>query len=131
MIKTILKRISKIGNLVITWFNFAMFFAMRPCWSGISKTLGYGDNQSWLLYNLPALIWGLLFIIAITTTLFYITSKKDKKLWSYIFNAINLLFLIVILVIIKLGAIDYLDYIWPNFFKYVGLAALLLVIKFI
>ena len=56
MIKTILKRISKIGNLVVAWFNFSMFFAMRPCWSGISKTLGYGNNQTWLLYNLPVLV---------------------------------------------------------------------------
>ena len=130
MIKTILKRISKIGNLVVAWFNFAVFFAMRPCWSGISKTLGYGNNQTWLLYNLPVLVCGLLLIIAITTTVFYIKSNKNKNLWSYIFNGINLAFLVVILVIIKLGAIDYLDYVWPNFFKYVGLAALLLLLIF-
>ena len=82
MIKTILKRISKIGNLVVAWFNFSMFFAMRPCWSGISKTLGYGNNQTWLLYNLPVLVCGLLLIIAITTTVFYIKSNKNKNLWS-------------------------------------------------
>ena len=61
MIKNILLKVSKIGNLVVAWFNFFMFFAMRPCWSGISKTLGYEKNPTWLMYNLPVIIWILLF----------------------------------------------------------------------
>ena len=43
MIKRVLEKVSKIGNLVFAWFNFMMFFAMRPCWSGISKTLKYEE----------------------------------------------------------------------------------------
>jgi len=132
MIKNILLKVSKIGNLVVAWFNFFMFFAMRPCWSGISKTLGYEKNPTWLMYNLPVIIWILLFGIAVATTVFYLISKKEKNLWSYIFNGVNFIFLVAVFVIINLGAIDYMDYIWPNFFKYVGIViAILFVIFFV
>ena len=43
---------SKISNLVLSWFNFILFFAMRCCWSGISKTLGYEDNYDDIIYYL-------------------------------------------------------------------------------
>ena len=131
MIKKILLKVSHIGNLVLSWFNFWMFFAMRPCWSGISKTLGYEDSYSSLLYNLPIIIWILLFLIAVSNSiLFLLNRKKDKNLYSYIYNGVNIVFLIAVIVIINLGAIDYMDYIWPNFFKYVGLSAALLITIF-
>ena len=140
MIKNSLNRVSKIGNLVFAWFNFIMFFAMRPCWSGISKTLKYeeivdkfgeGHFLSWLMLNLPVILWILFFLIALSNTiLFLLKSKKD--LYSYIYNGVNIVFFVAVLVIIKLGAIDYMDYIWPNFFKYLGLVGgILLVIFFI
>lgn len=129
MIKNILLKVSKIGNLVLSWFNFFMFFAMRPCWSGISKTLGYEDNMTWLLYNLPVIIWILFFVIAVTNTVLFLTKKKSN-LWSYIMNGVNVVFLVAVLVIIALGAIDYLDYIWPNFFKYVGICVAVLMVVF-
>ena len=56
MLKKVLLHVSKIGNLVLAWFNFCMFFAMRPCWSGISKILGYEDSQSSLIYNFPIIV---------------------------------------------------------------------------
>ncbi|MBQ9731225.1 MAG: metallophosphoesterase [Bacilli bacterium] len=131
MIKNILLKVSRIGNLVLSWFNFFMFFAMRPCWSGISKTLGYEDNMTWLLYNLPVIIWILFFVIAVANTVLFLTKKKNN-LWSYIMNGVNVIFLVAVFVIIALGAIDYLDYIWPNFFRYVGICvAVLMVIFFI
>ena len=131
MIKKIILKVSHIGNLVLAWFNFWMFFAMRPCWSGISKTLGYEDSYSSLLYNLPIIIWILLFLIAISNSiLFLVNRKKDKNLYSYIYNGVNIVFLIAVIVIINLGAIDYMDYILPNFFKYVGLSAALLIAIF-
>ena len=87
MIKNSLNRVSKIGNLVFAWFNFIMFFAMRPCWSGISKTLKYeeivdkfgeGHFLSWLMLNLPVILWILFFLIALSNTiLFLLKSKKD------------------------------------------------------
>ena len=63
MLKKIMLKFSHIGNLVVSWFNFMMFFAMRPCWSGISKTLKYEEMCekfgvdhfiSNLILNLPA-----------------------------------------------------------------------------
>ena len=136
MIKNVLLKVSKIGNLVLSWFNFFMFFAMRPCWSGISKTLseafGFGDNPpEWLLF-LPVIIWVVLFVISVTTTALFLTKKKEKNLWSYILNGVNVVFLAAVMVVIALGAIDYLDYIWPNFFTYVGITiAVLMVIFFV
>ena len=52
---------SKMANLAVSWFNFIMFFSMRCCWSGISKTLGYEKNETWILLNLPVLIFFLFF----------------------------------------------------------------------
>ena len=121
---------SKIANLVVSWFNVFMFFAMRCCWSGISKTLQYEEVESivgkWFILNLPPILWFIfigLFIANIV--LFILKDKKDYK-WSYIFNGVNGLFFIVILVVIMLGAIDYMDYIWPPFFGYLGISLLVL-----
>ena len=131
MLKKILLNISKIGNVVLSWFNFCMFFAMRPCWSGISKKLGCEDGNFDLLYNLPVIIWIALFVIALGTTLLFILMRKEKNLWSYILNGVNAAFFIAVLVIVYLGALDYMDYIWPNFFKYVGIAVFLLALIYL
>ena len=131
MLKKILLNISKIGNVVLSWFNFCMFFAMRLCWSGISKKLGCEDGNFDLLYNLPVIIWVALFVIALGTTLLFILMRKEKNLWSYILNGVNAVFFIAVLVIVYLGALDYMDYIWPNFFKYVGIAPFLLALIYL
>lgn len=131
MVKKILLHVSKIGNVVLAWFNFCLFFALRPCWSGISKTLGYEKNPSWFLYNLPVIIWILLFLIALGTTFCYVFFfKKEKNIWSYIFNGVNIVFLIAIIVVIALGAIDYMDYVWINFLEYLLIAFLILLAVF-
>ena len=132
MLKKILLHISKIGNLVLAWFNFCMFFAMRPCWSGISKMLKYESSNSWFIYNLPVFVWVLFFLIALTCTILYIVFyKKDKNVWSYVFNGVNIAFFIVVIVVIALGAKDYMDYILPIFGIYVGIAAILLALIFL
>ena len=79
MIKKVLLKVSHIGNLVLAWFNFWMFFAMRPCWSGISKTLRYEDSYSSLLYNLPIIIWILLFLIAVSNSILFLLNRKKRK----------------------------------------------------
>ena len=122
--------ISKMANLILAWFNFFMFFAMRCCWSGISKTLGYEDGYNPLIYWLPVIVWILFLLVFIANVLLYKLMKKESKVWSFIFNGVNIIFLIVNLVIIKLGAIDYLDYIWPEFFNYLALTVLVLAILF-
>lgn len=134
MIKNILLKVSKIGNLVFSWFNFFMFFAMRPCWSGISKTLsdafGFGDNPPEFLLWLPVILWILFFVVAVTTTVLFLVKKKEKNLWSYILNGINVVFFVAVMVVIALGAIDYMLYIWPNFFRYVGIVLALFILIF-
>lgn len=122
---------SKISNLVISWFNFFMFFSMRCCWSGISKTLGYEDSYNWVIYWLPVMVWALLMLIFITNICLFKFMKKERKVWSFICNGINVIFVIVNLVIIKLGAIDYMDFVWPEFFTYFSLTLLVLTIIFI
>ena len=101
MIKNILLKVSKIGNLVFAWFNFFMFFAMRPCWSGISKTLGYEDSESWFILNLPVILWILFFAVAVTTTVLFLVKKKEKNLWSYILNGINVAFFVAVMFITR------------------------------
>ena len=80
---------SKMANLAVSWFNFIMFFSMRCCWSGISKTLGYEKNETWILLNLPVLIFFLFFGIFGANIALYLFMKKEKNLWSYIFNGVN------------------------------------------
>lgn len=129
MVKKILNNISKIGNLVVSWFNFFMFFAMRPCWSGISKTLEYEKSHSWFILNLPVILWIIFFLVAVSNTILFFKMKK-KNLYSYIYNGVNVIFFVAVMVVIALGAIDYMNYIWPNFFKYMGLVVALLLIVF-
>ena len=63
---------SKMANLAVSWFNFIMFFSMRCCWSGISKTLGYEKNETWILLNLPVLIFFLFFGIFVANIVLYL-----------------------------------------------------------
>lgn len=121
---------SKISNLVLAWFNFFMFFSMRCCWSGISKTLGYENGYNWIIYWLPVMVWALLMIVFIANICLFKFMKKENNLWSYICNGINVAFVVVNLVIIKLGAIDYLDYVWPEFFTYFALTLVVLIVIF-
>ena len=53
-------KVSKIGNLILSFFNLAMFFAIRMCWSGISKTLGYESSRSDFILLLPVFIFFIL-----------------------------------------------------------------------
>ena len=57
--------------------------------------------------------------------------KKDKNTWSYIMNTINVVLFIVIIVIIALGAKDYMSYAWPYFFRYCLIAIGILAFSFI
>ena len=47
----------KIVDVILALFNVFMFLAMRCCWSGISKTLGYNNGKPIILYNLPVIIF--------------------------------------------------------------------------
>ena len=127
--KKYLNYLSKGYNLVLSFFNLVLFFSIRMCWSGISKTLGYEDSYSGVILWLPVIIWFVLILIFVGNVLFYIL-RRDKNKWSYIMNGVNSLFLIVNIVIIVLGAIDYMFFAWPYVFTYFGMALVGLVIIF-
>ena len=85
----------KLTGIVLSMFNLMMFFSMRCCWSGISKTLGYEKNPSWLLLHLPELVCGLFLIVTILNISLYFIMKKEKNLWSIILNSFNLIFFVL------------------------------------
>ena len=95
MIKNILIKVSKIGNLVFAWFNFFMFFAMRPCWSGISKTLseafGFGDNPPEWLLVLPVII-----------DILIIGKLVPYRSIRYVMNVLPLISITIILILDKI-----------------------------
>ena len=112
------------AGTVLAFFNALMFFAMRPCWSGISSTLGYRGGSNTFLYLLPVFICVLLFIELLADL---ILKKIFKKNWLQImFLAISLVFFVAIMVIIALGAIDYMRFVWPKFWVAVGVLAVLI-----
>ena len=127
--KKYLNYLSKGFNLVLSFFNLILFFSIRMCWSGITKTLGYEDSNSVFILWLPVIIWFILIII-FGLNIFFFLKKRNKNLWSYIMNGVNTLFLIVYIVIVILGAIDYMFFAWPYVFKYIGMALLGLIVIF-
>lgn len=112
------------AGTVLAFFNALMFFAMRPCWSGISSALGYRGGSNTFLYFLPVFICVLLFVELLADL---ILKKIFKKNWPQImFLAISLVFFAAIMVIIALGAIDYMRFVWPKFWVAVGVLAVLI-----
>ena len=111
-------KIFRIVGTILAFFNALMFFAMRPCWSGISATLGYkGGSNTFLLY-VPIIICVLLFLLLISDL---VLKKVFKKNWLQIlFLSIHFVFLVAIIIIIVMGGKDYMRFVWPKFFVAVG-----------
>lgn len=125
MKKEIAFKVIKYLGSILAVFNAIMFFAMRPCWSGISSTLGYkGDPSNEFLYYLPIFICVLFFVIALSDLI--LKAIFDKKWMDIMFLAISGVFLGAIIAIIVLGAIDYMRFVWPKFL--IGLAAALVIL---
>lgn len=121
---------TKLFDIALSIFNFLMLLSLRICWSGISKKLGYEDNPTWLLYNLPVILTVVaLLVMATNITLFFVL-KKDSKIWAFIMVGVNIVFLVLNIVVIALGAIDYMHFIWPWFFVYLEIFAVIALILF-
>lgn len=117
-------KIIRIVGTVLAFFNLMMFFALRPCWSGISSTLGYKGGSNVFLYYLPIFICVLLLLILLADLIL----KKifGNKNWLHIlFAAVSTVFLVAIIIIIALGAIDYMRFVWPKFFLELAILAIL------
>lgn len=130
MKKELIYKVIKITSIILTLFNLLMYFSMRCCWSGISKTLGYEKAYNPLILHLPLIIFFVLLAVAITNILLLKFMKKEKNLWSIIMLAINIIFTIAVIVIIILGAIDYMYFIMPEFGKAVMIVSLVFFIMF-
>ena len=130
MKKELIYKIIKIASLVLALFNVLMYFSMRCCWSGISKTLGYEDAYNPLILHLPLIIFFILIGLAITNVTLFKVMKKEKYVWSIVTLAINFIFTIAVCVIIALGAIDYMYFIMPEFLKVSMITALIFFVIF-
>lgn len=117
-------KVIRIVGSAFAAFNLIMFYALRPCWSGISSTLGYKGGNNTFLYYLPVVICILLAVILLCDLILkHIFSKKN---WLHImFLAISVVFFAAIIVIIALGAIDYMRFVWPKFLTTLGVGAIL------
>ena len=127
--KELIYKIIKITGTVFAFFNFLMFFAMRLCWSGISGTIGYGQNGKLILYYVPVMICIFLFLVLISNLI--LNKLFDKNYLKITYLAFGLVFFIILMVIIKLGAIDYMRFVWPKFFRSLGLLAVVLALYFL
>lgn len=127
--KNIINKIIRIAGTVLAFFNLLMFYALRPCWSGISSTLGYKGGANTILYNLPLIICIVIFAVLLADL---ILKKifKDKNWINIAFLVVSLVFFIAIMVIIALGAIDYMRFVWPKFFLSAGVLVVVFVFYF-
>ena len=116
------KKIIGIAGLVLAVFNLLMFFSMRPCWSGISKTFGYTNGGSKFILGFPVYLCIVFFLIFISELALVIFSKFWKR-WPIIYLIVNTILLGGVIAIIVLGAKDYMRFIWVYFFKALGVAA--------
>ena len=69
--KNLIFRIIKIVGTLFAFFNALMFYAMRPCWSGISSVIGYKGGDNTILYYLPVIICVLLFVILLSDLILF------------------------------------------------------------
>lgn len=130
MRKEITFKIVKLISLILALFNLLMYFSMRCCWSGISKTLQYEKDYNQFILDFPLIVFFILLALAITTILLFKFMKKDSNLWSIIMIIVNFIFTIAVGVIIALGAIDYMYFIMPEFIKVSMITALIFFVIF-
>ena len=132
--KQIITKTIKITTLLLSLFNLLMYFSMRCCWSGISKTLsqmlGFEEGKNQFILDLPLIVFFILLAVFIANVVLFKIMKNEKNLWSYIMLGVNTLFTIVIAVIIALGAIDYMYFINQEFIKVCIVAAIVFFVIF-
>ena len=63
-----------------------------------------------------------------TTLIIFLDIFKDFS--QHTLQGINLIFFVVLMVIIKLGAMDYMRFIWVEFFKFLGVLCVALLLIF-
>lgn len=94
------------------------WFAMRVIWSGISKVISdvVGEKTPGdLMLNLPLYISILLWIV-LAFSVANLVWLRDKKWPKITLTAILGVFTVASIVVVVMGAVDYLYFIWPKFF---------------
>ena len=118
MLETIKKNlwsiICSLWALIIALF----WFAMRVIWSGISKVISdaVGESEpSAFMLDLPLYVSILLWVILALSVASLVFLRH--KLWPKItLTALLGVFTVASVVVVVMGAIDYLYFIWPKFF---------------
>ena len=117
-----LKKIKKdLWNILCVFWAMAValfWFSMRVIWSGISKVLyeamGKKEPTAFLL-NLPLYISIFLWVLLAFSV--FALAWRGRKKWSAILLTVLLgLFTVISVVVVIMGAIDYLYFILPKFF---------------
>ena len=118
MLETIKKNLWGIICAVWALIIALFWFAMRVIWSGISKVVSEAaglDAPDAFMLNLPLFVSIFLWIVLALAVANLIWLKD--KLWTKItLTAMLGVFTIASAVVVVLGAIDYLYFIWPKFF---------------
>ena len=118
MLETIKKNLWGIICAVWALIIALFWFAMRVIWSGISKVVSEAaglDAPDAFMLNLPLFVSIFLWIVLALAVANLIWLKD--KLWTKItLTAVLGVFTIASAVVVVLGAIDYLYFIWPKFF---------------
>ena len=118
MLETIKKNLWSIGCAIWALIIALFWFAMRVIWSGISKVVAeaFGaDAPDAFMLNLPLFVSIFLWIVLAFAVANLIWLKDN--LWPKItLTAVLGVFTIASVVVVVLGAIDYLYFIWPKFF---------------
>ena len=94
------------------------WFAMRVIWSGISKVIAdvlIGDDPTEFMLNLPLFVSIFLWIV-FAFSVANLVWLRDKKWPKITLTAVLGVFTIASAVVVIMGAIDYLYFIWPKFF---------------
>lgn len=98
-------------SLIVALF----WLALRVNWSGISKTFGADKNRSFFVMETPLILCILMFlsvIFAIVATFIWSGKRKAPFIASL---SVSGVFLIAEIVVIIMGAKDYLPFILPSF----------------
>ena len=115
-----MKKIKKdLPNILLVFWSMAValfWFSMRVIWSGISKVLyeamGREEPTEFLL-NFPMYISIFLWVLLVFTVMKLVRRKKGGAIALTILLGI---FTLASIVVVVMGAVDYLYFIMPKFF---------------
>lgn len=116
MIKMNRSKIFPLLTFVYSLLVALFWTALRINYAGISKFLGADTNQSFLFLYLPVLICALLWLLC-AYSLFGFLHNTRHHVHSIISLVFSVVFTAGIIVVVKFGAVDYLSFILPHFFR--------------